>query len=248
MSAAARLLALVDLTRLERPDEPEPVDALVARAVTPAGAVAAVCLYPEWVPRAVGALAGTGVRIAAVANFPAGDDDPARAAAEAAEAAAAGAGEVDVVVPWQAHLGGDPAAIGRLVAACREALGSSVALKAILESGSLGSPAIVREVAARALDAGADFVKTSSGKVGAGADLRAAEAMLEAIAAAGHGGFKASGGVRTTGQAQAYLELAERTLGPDWPTPATFRIGASSLLDDLLAGLPDAGRRDAGAR
>jgi deoxyribose-phosphate aldolase len=245
VSAAARLLALVDLTRLERPDEPEAVDALLARAVTPAGAVAAVCLYPEWVPRAVGPLAGTGVRIAAVANFPAGDDDPARAAEEAVAAATAGASEVDVVVPWQAHLDGDAGAIGRLVAACRQALGPSVALKAILESGSLPGPAVVREAAARALDAGADFVKTSSGKLGPAADLRAAESMLEAIAAAGHGGFKASGGVRTTSQAQAYLELAERILGPGWPTPATFRIGASSLLDDLLAGLPDAGGRDA---
>jgi deoxyribose-phosphate aldolase len=159
-----------------------------------------------------------------------------------------GAGEIDVVVPWKAHLDGDGQAIGRLVEACRRALGPAVAIKAILESGSLGSPAIVREAASRALAAGADFVKTSSGKVGPGADLRAAQAMLEAIAAAGHGGFKASGGVRTTGQAQAYLELAERILGPGWPTPATFRIGASSLLDDLLAGLPDAGWRDAGAR
>jgi deoxyribose-phosphate aldolase len=242
MSAPARLLGLLDLTRLERPDEPEAIDALVRRAVTPAGAAAAVCLYPEWLSRAVGPLAGTGVRISAVANFPAGDDDPATAAAVAASAVQAGAGEIDVVVPWRAHLAGDGEAIARLVGACRTAVGPSVALKAILEVGSLGDGATVIDASARALAAGADFLKTSTGKVGPGGNLVAARAMLEAIRDAGHGGFKASGGVRTSAQALAYLELAERMLGPDWVSAATFRIGASSLLDDLLAQLPE-GRR-----
>jgi deoxyribose-phosphate aldolase len=239
VSTAARLLGLLDLTRLERPDDPELIDALVARAVTPAGAVAAVCIYPEWLGRAVEPLAGTGVRIAAVANFPDGEDDPAGAAAEALAAAEAGAAEVDVVVPWRAHLGGDREAIGRLVAACREAIGPSVALKAILETGSLGDGATIIDAGDRALAAGADFLKTSTGKVGPGASLVAARAMLEAIRDAGHGGFKASGGVRTSAQAQAYVELAERMLGADWVTAATFRIGASSLLDDLLSQLPE---------
>ncbi|HEV8151365.1 MAG TPA: deoxyribose-phosphate aldolase [Solirubrobacteraceae bacterium] len=239
MSTAARLLGLLDLTRLERPDDPEQIDALVDRAVTPAGAVAAVCLYPEWLGRVVDPLAGTGVRIAAVANFPAGDDDAAAAAAEAEAAVRDGAGEVDVVVPWRAHLAGDGEAIGRVVQACREAVGPSVALKAILEVGSLGDGATVVDASDRALAAGADFLKTSTGKVGPGANLVAARAMLEAIRDAGHGGFKASGGVRTTAQALPYLELAERMLGPDWVTAATFRIGASSLLDDLLAQIPE---------
>jgi deoxyribose-phosphate aldolase len=237
MSAAARLLGLVDLTRLERPDDPARVDDLVERAVTPAGAVAAVCLYPEWLARAAPALAGSGVRIAAVANFPDGDDDAPRAAREAAAAAEDGAQEVDVVVPWRAHLAGDEEAIGRLVAACRAAVGPAVAVKAILESGSLPDAAAVRDTADRALAAGADFVKTSTGKVGPGATLGAAEAMLEAVRAAGHGGFKVSGGVRTADQAQAYVELAERLLGPGWVSAGTFRIGASALLDDLLVRL-----------
>jgi deoxyribose-phosphate aldolase len=237
MSAAARLLGLVDLTRLERPDDPARVDDLIARAVSPAGTVAAVCLYPEWLPRAVAALAGTGVRIAAVANFPDGDDDATRAAREASAAAADGAQEVDVVVPWRAHLAGDGEAIGRLIAACRAAVGPAVAIKAILESGSLPDAVAVREAADRALAAGADFVKTSTGKAGPGATPGAAQAMLEAIRAAGHGGFKASGGVRTAEQAQAYVDLAERVLGRGWVSPATFRIGASALLDDLLVRL-----------
>jgi deoxyribose-phosphate aldolase len=237
MSAAARLLGLVDLTRLERPDDPARVDDLVGRAVTPSGAVAAVCLYPEWLPRAVAALAGTGVRVAAVANFPDGDDDVRHAAREAATAAEDGAQEVDVVVPWRAHLAGDGEAIGRLVAACRAAVGPSVAVKAILESGSLRDAVAVRDAAARALAAGADFVKTSTGKIGPGATLDAAQAMLEAIRDAGHGGFKASGGVRTAEQAQAYVDLAERLLGPGWVSPGTFRVGASALLDDLLVRL-----------
>jgi deoxyribose-phosphate aldolase len=237
MSAAARLLGLVDLTRLERPDDPARVDELVEHAVTPSGAVAAVCLYPEWLPRAAAALAGTGVRIAAVANFPDGDDDPARAAREAATAAEDGAHEVDVVVPWRAHLAGDDEAIGGLVAACRGAVGPAVAIKAVLESGSLPDADAVRDAASRALAAGADFVKTSTGKVGPGASLDAAQAMLGAIRAAGHGGFKASGGVRTAEQAQEYVDLAERVLGPGWVSPATFRVGASALLDDLLVRL-----------
>jgi deoxyribose-phosphate aldolase len=239
MSTAARLLGLLDLTRLERPDEPEHIDALVRRAVTRAGAVAAVCVFPEWLERAVEPLAGTGVRVAAVANFPAGEDDPAGAAAQAQHAAQAGAAEVDVVVPWRAHLAGDGEAIGRVVGACREAVGPSVTLKAILETGSLGDGATVVDAGDRALAAGADFLKTSTGKVGPGASLVAARAMLEAIRDAGHGGFKASGGVRTTAQALAYVELAERMMGLDWITAATFRIGASSLLDDLLAQLPE---------
>jgi deoxyribose-phosphate aldolase len=228
-----RALAVVDLTRLERPDEAEAIDALAAKAVTGAGRVAAICVYPEWIERVL----GPGVPVAAVANFPAGDDDPDRAARETGEAVEAGAAEVDVVVPWRAFLAGDAAAIGRTVEATRAAIGDEVGLKAILETGSLGDAGAIRSAAEQALAAGAGFLKTSTGKVGAGASLDATRVLLEVVRDAGQGAVKASGGIRTAEQAIGYLALADEVMGAGWATPERFRIGASSLVDDLLARL-----------
>jgi len=228
-----RALAVVDLTRLERPDDAEAIDALAAKAVTAVGRVAAICVYPEWIERVL----GPGVPVAAVANFPAGEDDPDLAAREAGEAVEAGAAEIDVVVPWPAFLAGDDTAIGRTVAATRAAIGDGVGLKAILETGSLGGADSVRRAGEQALDAGADFLKTSSGKVGAGASLEATRVLLEVVRDAGRGAVKASGGIRTAEQAAGYLALADEVMGAGWATPQRFRIGASSLVDDLLARL-----------
>jgi deoxyribose-phosphate aldolase len=228
-----RALSVVDLTRLERPDEAEAIDALAAKAVSPAGSVAAICVYPEWIERVI----GPGVPVAAVANFPAGADDADLVAREAAGAVEAGATEVDVVVPWQAFAAGDDGAIERVVAATRAAVGDAVGLKAILETGSLEGAEQIRAAGERALGAGADFLKTSTGKVGQGATLDATRVLLEVVKRAGHGGVKASGGVRTAEQAAEYLALADEVLGAGWTTPARFRIGASSLVDDILARL-----------
>jgi deoxyribose-phosphate aldolase len=228
-----RALAVVDLTRLERPDEAAAIDALAARAVTGAGRVAAICVYPEWIERVL----GPGVPVAAVANFPAGADDPALGAREAGEAVEAGATEVDVVVPWRAFLAGDGDAIERTVRASRDAIGDAVGLKAILETGSLDGEENIRRAGERALAAGADFLKTSTGKVGAGASLEATRVLLEVVRDAGHGAVKASGGIRSAEQAAEYLALADEVMGAGWATPERFRIGASSLVDDLLARL-----------
>jgi deoxyribose-phosphate aldolase len=230
---ARRALALVDLTRLERPDDPAAIDALAAKAVTRAGRVAAICVYPEWVERVL----GPGVPVAAVANFPAGADDPGLAARDAGQAVEAGAAEVDVVVPWRAFLAGDAAAIERTVGATRAAIGDDITLKAILETGSLPGADPIREAGRRALDAGADFLKTSSGKVGAGASPEAVDVLLEVVRDARRGGVKASGGIRTAEQAARYIALADRAMGPAWATAERFRLGASSLVDDLLSRL-----------
>jgi deoxyribose-phosphate aldolase len=230
--AARRTLALVDLTRLERPEEAEAIDALAAKAATDAGRVAAICVYPEWVERVL----GPGVPIAAVANFPLGADDPGVAVADAGQAVAAGAAEVDVVVPWQAFMVGKSDAIDRTVRAVRDAIGPDVGLKAILETGSLPAD-LIPDAGRRALDAGADFLKTSSGKVGPGASLEAVEVLLGVVEEAGHGGVKTSGGIRTADQAAEYIALADRVMGDGWATPERFRIGASSLVADLLARL-----------
>jgi deoxyribose-phosphate aldolase len=227
----AELLALVDLTRLERPDEPAALDALAAKAVTSAGRVAAICVYPEWIDR----VRSAGVPVAAVAAFPEGPLDPEGAAREAAAAVDAGTAEVDVVVPWRAWLDGEEEAIARTVAAVRDAIGEGIVLKAILETGSLPDAETVRAAGVAALEAGADLLKTSSGKVGPGASPEAVRELLEVVLAAGHGGVKASGGIRTAEQAQGYVDLAREVMGEGWVAPERFRLGASSLVDDLLA-------------
>jgi deoxyribose-phosphate aldolase len=233
---ARRALGLVDLTSLNDDDTPERIEALCAQALTPAGDVAAVCIYAPFVRQAVGALTGTGVRVATVANFPAGAPDADAVAREADAAVNAGADEVDVVLPYERYAAGDRAAALAVVEAARDATAGAV-LKVILETGRLGSAETIGAAAGDALAAGADFVKTSTGKLQPGATPEAARAMLTAIAAAGRGGFKASGGVRTCEDAAVYLELADELLGDGWTGPATLRFGASGLLSDLLAAL-----------
>ena len=114
---------------------------------------------------------------------------------------------------------------------CKEACGSKP-LKAIIESGELADPLLIREICVAALDAGADFVKTSTGRSRVGATPEAAQAILECLRERGRGGFKAAGGIRTLEQARGYFELAERICGTGWATPARFRIGSSTLMVD----------------
>jgi deoxyribose-phosphate aldolase len=230
--AARRALPLVDLTSLNDDDTPERIAALCEQAVTPAGNVAAVCVYAPFVKQCVEALDGTGVKVATVANFPAGGLDVDATRAEIERELADGADEIDVVLPYAAYRDGDRDRALELVRAARAATGDTT-LKVILETGRLED--LVRAASDDVLQAGADFLKTSTGKLKPGATLEAARPMLEAIAHAGRGGFKASGGVRTAEDAAGYLRLADELLGPDWATPQTFRFGASSLLGDLLA-------------
>ncbi len=247
MSAAERILRLIDLTSLNDDDDAAAIERLCADAVTPHGPVAAVCLYARFVPQARRLLAGTGVRIATVANFPKGGRDVGKAAAETEAAVAAGADEVDVVLPFEAWLAGERAQARDLIAACKTACGARARLKVILETAALGPPAKVTEATRDAIAAGADFIKTSTGKRQGGATLEAAEAILKEIrVAGGRVGFKASGGIRRVAEAAAYLALAEDILGSDWPVPERFRFGASSLLGDVLRELGDAPREGAG--
>jgi deoxyribose-phosphate aldolase len=227
------MVALVDLTSLTGEETDAEIAALCAQAQTPAGPVASVCVYGQYVARAVAELAGTDIAVAAVANFPEGDLDAERAVRETAQAVEDGAGEVDVVLPWRDFLAGDRDGAMAVVEAARDAC--PVVLKVILESGRLAEPEAIGAAARDALGIGADFVKTSTGKLQPAATLPAAAVMLEAVRDHGSGGFKASGGIRTAEQAAEYLELADALLGPDWATPRTFRFGASSLLEDLLA-------------
>jgi len=238
---AQRLLGLIDLTSLNTNDTAESVKTLTASAATPVGRVAAVCIWARFIAVAREALAGKGVPIAVVANFPAGASDVNAAATETAAAVAAGADEVDVVFPFHALLAGDEATGLALVRACRTACGPKTILKVILETGQLGSAELVRRASELAVEGGAHFLKTSTGKTQPGATLAAAEEMIDVIAAARERGvtvgFKASGGVTTIPDAQAYLDLYESRFGAGSATAATFRIGASSLLKPILAAL-----------
>lgn len=226
-------IGLLDLTTLDEGDTADTVRALCAKAQTPQGPVAAVCVLPGLAKVAVEELQDSLVRVATVANFPAGAYDPDGAAATAAQAIADGVDEVDVVAPWRSVLEGDDEALARLVAVTADAVGDRK-LKVILETGSLPDPATTRAMADAALSAGAFFLKTSTGKVGPGADLGSARILAEAVRDFGSGGVKVSGGVRTAEQADDYIRVVAAILGEDAVTPERFRIGASSLLDALL--------------
>ncbi|MBT2321408.1 deoxyribose-phosphate aldolase [Variovorax paradoxus] len=231
----ARLaLACLDLTSLNDNDDAAAIDALCARAQGPAGPPAALCVWPRFVAQARAALPAS-IRVAAVANFPAGALDAARALGDTQAILAAGGDEVDLVLPWRALAGGDATGAAALVAQVRAACAGKT-LKLIIESGELPSPALIRQACLIGLDAGVDFLKTSTGKTSTGATPDAARVMLETIA--GHArrdvtGFKASGGVRTVADAAIYIGLVREMLGESALGPERLRFGASGLLADI---------------
>lgn len=232
----ARLaLACLDLTSLNDGDDEAAIAALCARAHGPHGTVAAVCVWPR-LARFARSHVPASVAVAAVANFPDGGTDLQRAEREIGEIVHAGAQEVDLVLPWRALQAGDDSAAAALLRLARRA-SEGLRLKVILESGELREPSLIARASKLALAEGADFLKTSTGKTPTGARPEAAAVMLRAIAAdaraAGHAGFKASGGVRTVADAAVYADAVEAALGPPALTPARFRIGASGLLDDI---------------
>jgi len=236
---AARLLPLIDLTSLHDARDDD-IAGLCARAMTPHGPVAAVCSWPDFVAEMKAALAGRGPRIAAVVNFPLGKANAETAADEARTAIAEGADELDLVMPYEAWLAGDEERAAATIRAVRDAAGKAL-LKVILETGALRSREPIAAASRLAIAAGADFLKTSTGKIETGASPEAAETILGVIRDTGGGtGFKASGGIRTVADGARYLTLAEDMMGADWVSPERFRIGASRLLDEVLAVLDGA--------
>ncbi|RUP14394.1 MAG: deoxyribose-phosphate aldolase [Methylobacterium sp.] len=231
-AVARRALPLLDLTDLgETCTEPR-IDALCRDAKR--GGVAAICVWPRFIEQGARALAGTGIRIATVINFPDGGEDCARATDDTAEALRDGADEIDLVLPYRALLRGEAAIARDMVEAVRDTCGSAI-LKVILETGELADPDRIREASRIALEAGADFLKTSTGKSAVSATPAAAEAMLAEIRASGRpAGLKVSGGLRSIADAATYLALADRLMGPAWVSPKTFRLGASSLFAALI--------------
>jgi deoxyribose-phosphate aldolase len=238
-------VSMVDLTTLEGADTPGKVRHLCAKGVCPAPSmpeipsVAAICVYPSLVGVAHAALEGTGVKSASVATgFPAGQVSLEAKLRDTEDAVAAGADEIDMVISREAYLAGDDARVQREIARIKDACGEAH-LKVILETAELGSYEHVRHASMLAMEAGADFIKTSTGKALSGATPGVCLVMLEAIRdyAERTGrtvGFKAAGGVSTSKEALKRLVLVKETLGDEWLTPDRIRIGASSLLNDLL--------------
>jgi deoxyribose-phosphate aldolase len=235
----------MDLTTLEGADTPARVRSLCARAVRPdptdpaVPSVAAVCVYPDLVPAAVAAVGDSGVLVASVATaFPSGRASLAVKLADTRDAVAAGAHEIDMVIDRGAFLAGDMAKVFDEIVAVKEACGDAH-LKVILETGELATYDHVRRASWLALIAGADTIKTSTGKTATNATLPVTLVMLEAVRdfaeLTGEArGVKVAGGIRTTKDAVRYLVMVNEVAGPRWLTSDLFRIGASSLLTDLL--------------
>jgi deoxyribose-phosphate aldolase len=234
-----------DLTTLEGADTPGKVAALSSKAIRPdpsdpgIPSVAAICVYPNLVPIARERLQGTGVKVAAVATgFPSGQYPTALKVADVRSAVEVGADEIDMVIDRGAFLSGRYAKVYDEIVQTKEACGEAH-LKVILETGELGTYDNVRRATLLAIAAGADFVKTSTGKVSPAATLPVALCMLEAVRdvfeeTGRRVGFKAAGGIRQAKQAVQHLVIVHETLGPDWLTPDLYRLGASSLLNDIL--------------
>ena len=234
-----------DLTTLEGSDTPGKVAALASKALRPDPSdrsvppVAAICVYPNLIPAARERLAGSGVKVAAVATgFPSGQYPTPVKVADARAAVELGADEIDMVIDRGAFLSGRYAKVYDEIVQVKDACGEAH-LKVILETGELGTYDNVRRATLLAIAGGADFVKTSTGKISPAATLPVALCMLEAVRdvyeeTGRRIGFKAAGGIRQAKQAVQHLVVVHETLGPDWLTPDLYRLGASSLLNDVL--------------
>jgi deoxyribose-phosphate aldolase len=236
---------MMDLTTLEGADTPGKVSALTSKAIRPDPAdlsvpsVAAVCVYPNLVPHAVERTRGTSVKVASVATaFPSGQSPTHVKVADAREAVELGADEIDMVIDRGAFLSGRYAKVYDEIVQVKEAVGEAH-LKVILETGELGTYDNVRRASLLAMAAGADFIKTSTGKLPVAATLPVTLCMLEAIRdvfdeTGRRVGMKPAGGIRQAKQAVQYLVQLYETLGPEWLTPDLYRLGASTLLNDVL--------------
>jgi deoxyribose-phosphate aldolase len=236
--AHARMaLACLDLTSLNDGDTEADIAALCAKAQTSFGPVAAVCVWPRLAAFARAQLPPN-IRVAAVANFPVGSADVARAVADTRAIVDAGAQEVDVVLPYTELLQGNVVGVEMLLQAVRKAC-DGLTLKVILETGALVTDEQIALASQISLDAGADFLKTSTGKIPVSATPAAATQMLQAITqnatTKARTGFKPSGGIRTVADAVVYMQLQQQHLGAQALNSQRFRIGASSILGDITA-------------
>lgn len=235
---AQEILRLIDLTSLNYDDNLEKINNLCEKAVTPFGKVAAICIFSQFIPHAKKILNANhknnhNIKIATVANFPNGGGDLEVALFETNLALERGADEVDIVFPYHHLIAGD-SIIGEKMIKEAKKICNTKQLKVIIESGALKYNELIRTASKISIDNGADFIKTSTGKVHVNASIDAAEVMLNEIKnSKSKCGFKASGGIRTISEAIPYIHLAQKIMGNSWVNPNHFRFGASSLLNDV---------------
>ena len=223
------------MTALNDDDSEYTIEDLCEKARTPYGNVAAVCVWPKFVNLAQSLLRKSDIKVATVVNFPKGENNLNNLKKEIYQSLDAGANEIDAVFPYHEFLNKNYATCENFVTAARE-LCEGKTLKIILETGEIQNSLKIAQASQICIDAGADFIKTSTGKTKVSVTPEAANAILETIASNKNNvGFKASGGIRTIDDAKKYLVLAAEIMGQKWITPSNMRIGASSLLNNLIA-------------
>lgn len=236
-----QIISLIDLTNLNDDCDSAAIQTLCSQADTVGGPVAALCIWPSFIKDAKETLgADSTVKIATVVNFPSGNEPIQSTCNSIEKALSDGADEIDYVLPYTQLINSNINQVTQALQTVRKCIPDHALLKVILETGVLGSSDLIRIAAETAIEQGANFIKTSTGKVDINATPKAAEVMLEAIADSQHNvGFKAAGGIRTVEDANAYLKLAENIFGTDWVIANHFRFGASGLLQDVLSHMSD---------
>ncbi|MDD3266302.1 MAG: deoxyribose-phosphate aldolase [Burkholderiales bacterium] len=238
---AKTTLGLIDLTTLNDNDTNDVIIELCKNATTNFGSVPAICIFRQFIPIAKQYIFehSLDIKIATVTNFPHGSDNIEQALQETKEAIDLGADEVDIVFPYKSLIAGNQEIGAEIVKKAKEICGDKI-LKVIIESGELKNPELIRLASEISINNGADFIKTSTGKVKVNATLEATEIMLNTIKNSGKKcAFKAAGGVRLVSEAKEYLNLTTKIMGNDWINSNNFRFGASSLLNDVINVLND---------
>lgn len=235
-----KIISLIDLTSLNATDTPATIDRLCFEAKSKLGPVAAVCVYPQFVKQAKKHLLNTSIKIATVANFPDGDNNFENVKNAISQSIADGADEIDVVFPYKNYLTDQHDKNFDFIRQCKLLCGNQTLLKVILETGALSDNQVIATVSEKLCYAGADFLKTSTGKISIGATPPAVEIMLKIIKNISKQlnreiGLKVAGGVRTVAQARQYIDLADAIFSPEWVIAKHFRIGASQLLHELVS-------------
>lgn len=233
-----RILSLMDLTSLNSSDTEASVASFLEKAQSSYGHVAAVCVSPQFVRLAAAQFNHSPVKVDTVANFPEGNASLEDVLLDIGRAIQDGAQEVDVVFPYGRYLAGERHYAHTFVESCKAVCGDNVSLKIILETGALGDLPVIADAAYDVLAAGADFIKSSTGKITEGVTLEVATTMLLVMKhitpqLKRNAGVKVSGGIRSIEQAAHYIQLADLIMGRAWVTPDNFRIGASKLIDEL---------------
>lgn len=235
VTAAKHLIRLIDLTTLNIDDTENRIEKLCAKAQTQYGNVAAICIYPKFLPLAKRLLRETSIKLATVVNFPDGEYNILRTHGEIEYALTNGAQEIDAVFPYKKFLAGDYNSCANFVETVSKLTGKKYTSKIILETGIIEKATLIAEASKICIDNGANFIKTSTGKTPVSATPEAANIILETISSGRRNvGFKASGGIKTIEDAKKYLVLANTIMGWKWISPSNLRIGASSLLDNLI--------------